>query len=327
MGTIKPDGPRIEGGRSQLDRFENMQAFVRVVETGSITGAAQRLGVAKSAVSRRLAELEEHLGAQLFRRTTRRLNLTETGQGFYERCQRLLADLEEAEQAVAQEHATLRGTLRVAVPQSFGLLHLGPAIGAFAAAHPAIAFDLDFNDRQVDLVADGFDVAIRIAALGDSTLIARRLATIRHVVCASPAYLDAHGTPRTPEDLTAGGAHRCLGYSNAAEPAIWRFEEPGGAPRSVRVALAMRANNGDFLCRAAIEGHGLILEPTFIVYRAIERGELVPILTDVAWPSIDAHAVYPQTRHLSQRVRAFVDFLAGRFAGVPYWDRCLARYT
>jgi len=306
-----------------MDRFEDMQTFVRVAESGSMTRAAERLGVAKSAVSRRLAELEAHLGAQLLQRTTRRLTLTETGRSFYERCQRILADLEEAEQAVAQAQGTLRGTLRVAVPHSFGLLHLGPAISAFTETHPEIRFDLDFNDRQVDLVADGFDVAIRIAQLADSTLIARRLATVRHVVCASPDYLAAHGTPRSPEELAAGAGHRCLGYSNVADPAAWSYRDPGGNARTVKVELAMRANSGDFLSRAAAAGRGIILEPIFIAYRAVERGELVPILTHVAWPVLDAHAVYPHTRHLSRRVRAFVDFLVERFAGVPYWDHCL----
>lgn len=307
-----------------MDRFENLQTFVRLVEAGSITSVADQLGLAKSAVSRRLAELEEHLGVQLFRRTTRRLNLTESGRGFYERCQRILADLEEAEQAVAQAHGTLSGTLRVAVPQSFGVLHLGPAIGTFACAHPRVHIDLDLNDRQVDLVADGFDVAIRIGQLPDSTLIARRLATVRRVVCASADYLAAHGTPRRPEDLAAHG-HQCLGYSNVADPAAWPYLDEAGKTRAVRVGLVMRANSGDFLCTAASAGLGVVLAPSFIAYRAIEAGDLVPILTEYTWPSLEAYAVYPHTRHLSRRVRAFVDFLVERFAGVPYWDQCLSR--
>lgn len=178
-----------------MDRLEGMQTFVRVVEAGSISGAADRMDIAKSAVSRRVAELEERLGVQLFRRTTRRLNLTDTGRSFYERCVAILADVEEAEQAVSEAHATLRGQLRVAVPMSFGLLHLRPAIMDFACANPEVRFDLDFNDRHVDLLAEGVDVAIRIAALSDSSLIARRLAPVTSVVCASPDYLAQHGEP------------------------------------------------------------------------------------------------------------------------------------
>jgi DNA-binding transcriptional LysR family regulator len=226
-----------------MDRLEEMRTFVGVVEAGSITGAADRLGIAKSAVSRRLADLEERLSVQLFRRTTRRLDLTDTGRSFYERCLRILADAEEAEFAVSQEHGDLQGRLRVAVPLSFGLNHLGPAIDNFLRTHPGIEFDLDLNDRQVDLLAEGFDLAVRIAELEDSTPIARRLAPMRHVVGASPAYLAEHGTPHSP---------------------------------------------------------------------------------NFQWPTIYAHAIYPRTsRHLSHRVRAFVDFLAERFAGVPYWDRSL----
>jgi len=303
-----------------MDRFEDMRTFVAVVEAGSFTGAAERLSVAKSAVSRRVADLEERLGVQLFRRTTRSLNLTDTGASFHERCVRLLADLEEAELAVSREHGTLRGRLRVAVPMSFGLLHLGPAVTEFAERHPEVSFDLDFNDRQVDLLAEGVDVAVRIAELADSTLIARRLAPIRHVVCASPAYLARHGTPATPADLAH---HACLVYAHQPDPRAWCYQGPDGRAGSVKVPAALQANNGDFLRAAAAAGLGMILEPSFIVYQAIERGELVPVLTDWRWRALDAYAVYPRTRHLSQRVRAFVDFLAQRFAGVPYWDRCL----
>jgi DNA-binding transcriptional LysR family regulator len=303
-----------------MDRLEEMRTFVGVVEAGSITGAAERLGIAKSAVSRRLADLEERLSVQLFRRTTRRMNLTDTGQSFYERCLRILADVEEAELAVSQEHGNLRGRLRVAVPLSFGLNHLGPAIDTFLRTHPGIEFDLDLNDRQVDLLAEGFDLAVRIADLADSTLIARRLAPVRHVVCASPAYLAEHGTPRSPSELAE---HDCLIYANASSPGLWPYADSDGREGSVQVRARLRANNGECLRQAAEDGHGIVLEPSFIVYRSIEEGKLLPILTDFQWPIIYAHAVYPRTRHLSRRVRAFVDFLAERFAGVPYWDRCL----
>jgi len=302
-----------------MDRFEELRTFVGVVEAGGITGAAERLGIAKSAVSRRLADLEERLSVQLFRRTTRRMNLTDTGRSFYERSLRILADLDEAELAVSQEHGTLRGRLRVAVPLSFGLEHLGPAIDAFMGAHPQIAFDLDLNDRQVDLIAEGFDLAVRIADLQDSSLIARRLAPVRHIVCASPAYLDAHRAPQHPNELEH---HACLVYSNAPAPGLWEYEDPTGRRGHVQVRARLQANNGECLRKAAEDGHGIAMEPSFILYQAIQSGSLIPLLTDYTWPTYFAYAVYPRTRHLSRRVRAFVDFLAERFAGVPYWDRC-----
>jgi DNA-binding transcriptional LysR family regulator len=300
------------------DRFSNMQTFVKVVEAGSISLAADHLSIAKSAVSRRLAELEGRLGVQLFRRTTRRLNLTDSGRAFYERCLRILEDVAEAESAVSQSHAALRGRLRVALPLSFGLLHMAPAISVFLQQHPAVEFDLDFNDRQVDLLREGFDVALRIAELPDSSLIARKLAPIRHAVCGSPAYLAEHGIPKHPTELRE---HVCLGYSNLANPGTWTYRDPTGAQRSVKIPVRLKANNGDFLCSAAIAGEGLVLQPTFYLRQAIDRGLLVPILTDFSWPELNAYAVYPATKHLSSRVRAFVDFLAERFSGIPYWDQ------
>ncbi len=305
-----------------MARLEDMETFIHVVEAGSISGAAERMGIAKSAVSRRLSELESRLGVQLFRRTTRRLDLTDSGRGFYERCQRILSDVDEAEEAVSQAHGTLRGRLRVAVPLSFGLLHLGPAICEFMRVHPGVDFDLDMNDRQVDLLAEGFDLALRIADLDDSTLIARQLAPIKTVVCASPDYLARHGTPQTPEQLAE---HNCLVYSNAREPTQWRYHDPQGNAKSIQVRARLQASNGDFLHQAAIAGQGICLQPTFIVYQSIQQAQLKPILTDYSWPSVNAYAIYPQTRHLSRRVRVFVDFLVERFVGIPYWDVNLDR--
>lgn len=301
-----------------MDRFADMKMFVAVVDAGSVSGAAERLEVAKSAVSRRLTELEARLGAQLLHRTTRRLSLTDSGRAFFERAQRILADLEEAEQAVSQAHGALRGRLKVALPLSFGLLHLAGLIDEFMNLHPEMEFDLDFNDRQIDLMQEGFDLAIRIARLPDSSLIARKLAPIRHGLCASPGYLARHGTPLRAEELAG---HAGLAYSNLANPGLWSYVGPDGQPGSVQVPVKLRANNGDFLCRAAIAGQGVILHPTFYFSDAIRSGELVPLLTDHAWPELSAYAVYPPTRHLSRRVRAFVDFLAGKLAGEPYWDR------
>lgn len=301
-----------------MKKFEDIQAFIAVVDAGSFTVAAEKLNSGKSAVSRRVSALEERLGVQLLRRTTRVLNLTDTGRSFYEHGVRILADLEEAEAAVQQEHGELRGTLRVALPLSFGVRHMGGPIATFSKLHPKVEFDLDLNDRRVDLIEDNIDIALRIGQLTDSSLIARRLFDVRTVVCASPHYLHEHGVPATPEDLRD---HRCLVYGNLAEPSKWGYEDGDGKRRTVMVNTSMVASSGDFLGNAAAHGMGVIIQPTFIASDAIRRGNLVPVLTDYKWPITQAHAVYPPTRHLSFRVRAFIDFLAEKFAGTPQWDR------
>ena len=300
-----------------MDRFEDLQAFVTVVEAGSFTAAAERLDIAKSAISRRVSALEERLGVQLLRRTTRSLNLTDTGQSFYEHSARILADLEEAESAVAQEHGELRGNLRVALPLSFGIRHMCEPIAEFSRRHPRVTFDLDLNDRRIDLITEGVDLAVRIGRLADSTLIARKLFEARTVVCASPAYLDRRGTPSTPEELAD---HDCLVYSNLADPGRWVCMDREGRKRSVDVHVAMTVSSGDFISAASAGGLGIAVQPTFIAGDAISRGELVPLLTDFDWPTTPAWAIYPPTRHLSYRVREFIDFLIEHFAGVPYWD-------
>ena len=301
-----------------MKKFEDIQAFIAVVDAGSFTVAAEKLNSGKSAVSRRVSALEERLGVQLLRRTTRVLNLTDTGRSFYEHGVRILADLEEAEAAVQPEHGELRGTLRVALPLSFGVRHMGGPIATFSKLHPKVEFDLDLNDRRVDLIEDNIDIALRIGQLTDSSLIARRLFDVRAVVCASPHYLHEHGVPATPEDLRD---HRCLVYGNLAEPSKWGYEDGDGKRRTVMVNTSMVASSGDFLGNAAAHGMGVIIQPTFIASDAIRRGNLVPVLTDYKWPITQAHAVYPPTRHLSFRVRAFIDFLAEKFAGTPQWDR------
>jgi DNA-binding transcriptional LysR family regulator len=301
-----------------MDRFADMQIYVSVVESGTISAAAERLNLAKSAVSRRLAELEARLGVSLIHRTTRRLNLTESGRAYYTRCVAILADVEEAESAVSQAHRALKGSLKVALPLAFGLLHLAPLIQAFMTLHPDVRFELDFNDRQIDLMQEGFDLAVRIATLEDSSLIARRLAPIRHVVCASPGYLARHGTPRAAADLAQ---HVCLAYSNVRDPGLWNYHDPEGEPGQVRVPVRLSASSGEFLLRAAVAGEGLVQLPTFYVHEALRTGQLVQLLADHAWPELAAYAVYPPTRHLSSRARALIDFLAERLAGDPHWDR------
>lgn len=290
-----------------MGRFARMQIFVAVVEAGSITAAAERLDLAKSAVSRRLAELEADLGVSLIQRTTRRLNLTESGRAYYARCVAILADVDEAEAEVSQAHGALRGRLKVALPQAFGLLHLAPLIQTFMKQHPDVQLELDFNDRQVDLMQEGFDLAIRIATLADSSLIARRLITIPHRVGASPAYLARRGTPRTAADLAH---HDCLVYGNARDPDLWSHHAPDGQAGQVRVPVRLAASSGEFLLQAALADEGLVLLPVFYVHAALRSGQLVEVLSDHRWPEPAAYALYPPTRHLSARARAFIDFLA-----------------
>ena len=303
-----------------MDRFENMETFIRVVEAGSISGAAERMGVTKSSVSRRLKELEGHLGVELFHRTTRKMNLTDTGRSFYQQSVRILEDVLETEIATSKAHGELQGSLKIALPLSFGLMHMGPAINDFLEAHPQIEFDLDFNDREVDLIQEGFDLAIRIASLADSSLIARRLAPIQHVLCASPEYLDKHNEPKSLEDLQQ---HQCLAYSLMHDHKTWRFTDNNNQQYKITFNPHIKASVGEYLRDAAVNGQGIVVLPTFIVYSEIENGSLLPLLPDYQPWQIDAYAVYPQTRHLSQRVRAFVDFLVKRFEGIPYWDVCL----
>lgn len=300
-----------------MARFEELRTFVAVVEAGSISAAADRLDLAKSGVSRRLADLETRLGTQLVRRTTRRQDLTDAGRTLYERAVRLLDELEEAEQAARATEGSLSGTLRVAAPLSFGLEHLNPAINEFVGRHPDLAVELQLDDAQVDLIATGCDVGVRIARLADSSLAARRLTEVRHVVCAAPSYLEARGTPTTPAELAR---HDCLLYANAPDH-TWRYRDSSGSEGAVAVRGPITINNGQALSEAAAAGLGIVLQPSFIVWRELAAGTLVTILDDCTWPQLDAWAIWPSTRLLSRRVRVFVDFLVERFGeSPPYWD-------
>ncbi|MDH3416620.1 MAG: LysR family transcriptional regulator [Gammaproteobacteria bacterium] len=300
-----------------MHRFEDLRAFVAVVETGSFTAAADRLGIAKSATSRRMASLESRLGVQLLQRTTRRLNLTDTGRSFYERSARILADLEEAEAAVHQEHGELRGKLRIAMPLAFSISHMCEPIAEFARMYPKVTFDLDLNDRRVDLVQEGMDLALRIGHLSDSSLIARRLFDSHTVICASPAYVEEHGAPQTVEDLRD---HHCLVYGNLSDPTRWVGRDNEGVEHRVDVRATLSASSGDFLAQLAARGRGIVMQPTFIAGALIRQGKLMPLLTDYQWPAAPAFAVYPPTRHLSFRVRTFIDFLVDYFSATPSWD-------
>jgi DNA-binding transcriptional LysR family regulator len=299
-----------------MDRFLAMQVFTRVVEQGSFARAAERLGISTSACSRHVAELEAHLDVRLLNRTTRRLSLTESGQAFYERCVQVLADLEEAEQAAAVSAARPRGTLKVTCGISFGVGHVARLIGAFAARHPEVRFDVQLSDRFVDLVDEGFDLAIRIGESPTQNLIARRLGETRLVACAAPIYLRERGAPETPADLAR---HACLTYEYLPLRNTWRFRDQAGSEHAVRVAGPVHANNGEMLVAAAVEGIGIAMEPDFIVAGQLAAGRLVRILADYAPAPTNIYAVYPSRRHLSAKVRAFVDFLAERFAQAGDW--------
>lgn len=293
-----------------------MAAFVQVVEGRSFSTAARALGVTRSAVSRQVAGLEDRLGARLLNRTTRRLSVTEAGAVYYESCARILAEARAAERAVMDLDAAPRGLLRINAPMSFGVGHLGPALASFACAHPALTVELTLDDRVVDLVGEGYDMAIRIADLPPSTLVARRLAANRRVLCAAPAYLARAGTPERPEDLAR---HACLGYSYLATGNDWRFRGPDG-PVTVRIDPVLSANNGDVLRQMAVAGLGIMLAPTFIAGDDLRSGALMPLLGEWTEADTGIFAVYPHSRHLSPKVRAFVDFLAARFGPAPYWD-------
>jgi len=299
-----------------MSQFEEMRTFVRIVEAGSISRAAEQLDIAKSGVSRRLTDLESRLGVRLINRTTRRSSLTEAGRAYYAGAAKLLADVAELDAATADAEASLRGTLRLAVPLSFGLSHLAPAIDEFLAAHPGLDLDIDFSDRQVDLVERGIDLAIRIARLEDSNLQARRLCPIRLLICASPAYLDTHGRPQTPADLDS---HRVLRYA-AAGGSTLRLPDGRGGLHLVQATAPVVANNGDFLRDMAVAGQGVTVLPSFICWQALAAGELVEIMPDHAPEPLNAWAVYPRNRYLSRRARLFIDFLAERFGEQPYWD-------
>jgi DNA-binding transcriptional LysR family regulator len=300
-----------------MDRFEEMQTFVRVVDSGSLSATAERMNIAKSAVSRRLAELESRLGVQLLHRTTRRISLTESGRHYYQRAKRLLAELEDAEQSVSSEHATLRGTLRIAAPLSFGIRHLAPLLNQFMQLHPALNIDLNLDDRNVNLLEEGVDLAIRIGLLADSTLVARRLAPIKLIICASPDYLAEHGEPQHPDELKN---HIALNYSNLPENQLWQFTLPDGNQLGIRMPVRYRANNGDVLLQAAIDGLGILISPDFICHDAIMQRRLKPILARYPQNDVNVYAIYPVQRHLPQRVRAVIDFLLLNFGDTPHWQ-------
>lgn len=300
-----------------MDRFEDLRAFVQVVESGSLTRAADVLQVATSAVSRRIKDLEQRLGTQLLQRTTRQMRLTAAGETFHQKSVEILQALEEAETEAGSQARTLSGPLRIAAPLSFGHSHLAPILVEFACEHRELDIDVDMSDRMVDLIGEGFDLAVRIGNLRDSSLIARRLAKVQAVLCAAPSLLERHGTPTTVEDLNG---LQLLVYTGAERGEIASYTAPDGSKGSLDLPTALKSNNGDFLRDAAISGIGLVLQPSFIVHKAIEDGTLVPILRDHSFTPVTIHVVYPQTRHVSARARAFIEFARSRIGSRPDWE-------
>ena len=299
-----------------MDRLRAFEVFVTVVARGSFTKAADALDTSPANVTRYVNELEAHLGTRLLNRSSRRLSLTEGGETLYERAKSILEEVAETEAMASTASLKPRGRLRINAPLSFGILVLAPLWPRFMAKYPEVELDVVLIDRIVDIVEEGYDLAIRISRSGSTSHIARRLSRSRNIVCASPAYLAAHGMPQVPADLAR---HVCLGYTYGAT-GEWQFVDAAGGPHSVKVRWAMRANNGDTARAAALAGAGVIWQPSFLIGEDVRAGRLVEVLPGFRMPDIDIQAIYASRRHLSAKVRVMVDFLADTLAGTPAWD-------
>lgn len=300
-----------------MDRIEAMRAFVTVVNEGTFTRAAGRLGVSPQLVSKYVSQLETHLGVRLLNRTTRKIHLTEAGTHYHQRAQQVLSDIDDMENQLGDLQTQAQGLLRISAPVSFAIRHMGPLLSEFRNTHPGVGIDLQLNDRKVDIVEEGFDVALRIGHLKSSSLIAKRLAPVRLVLCASPAYLKQHGTPERPEDLSN---HHYLRYSYMDLNAGYTIQKwlNGSGREGPR---EMISNNGDVLVEAAIAGAGIALQPTFIAGMAIREGKLKIILPEREPDPIALYVVYAHRQLLASKVRSFIDFIDGFFGDPPYWDR------
>ena len=304
-----------------MDRFLSMRAFSKVVEAGSFVHGAEKLGMSTTSVSRLIAELEDHLGTRLLQRTTRRLHLTDAGRRFIERATQLLSDLEEIEAEVGSVTTTPRGRLRISVPLTFAIRHLAELFTRYRKKYPGVELEVHATDRRVDLIDEGFDLALRLSLEIPPTYVARPLTVVRLVVCAAPAYLKHHGTPRVPQDLAE---HNCLTLPSGGFEDRWPLEGKDGVV-TVRVRGDFRADSGDLLRSAALAAQGIILLPTFIVGDDLARGDLVELLPKWRPPHTDAMIIYPTRRFVSAKVRTFTEFLQHEFAGDPPWDRWMAR--
>lgn len=301
-----------------MDRLSGMAVFAAVVECEGFTAAAKRLNLSKAAVSKQVSLLEERLGARLLNRTTRRLSLTDVGQSFYDRCQRILAEAEAAVADVGRLQTEARGPLRISAPASLGETYLSPVIAQFAARWPDLRVDLDLSDRYVDLVEEGFDLALRVGDLADSSLISKRLATVRRPLVAAPAYLARYGTPRLVGDLAA---HRGICYALARHRDELQIARPNGKREYIGLNWVFRSNNGRAMVEAARQGLGLLSTPLFLSAAAIQRGELVPICLDDGEPSsLALQVVFPHARHVSTKVRLLIDTLSATFRDPAPWE-------
>ncbi len=303
-----------------LENLTGMAIFARVVEMKSFTRAARELGMTKSTVSKQIGRLEDRLGLRLLNRSTRQLSLTEAGAAFYQGCRQMVAEAEQAEQAVSFLAEAPRGTLFVSAPVSFGTLHILPGLPDFLRRYPELRVEVTLNDRIVDLIEEGFDIGVRIGKLEDSALISRRLAPSRRVLIAAPDYLARHGLPGGLEDLAH---HQCLIYAYQVEGALWRLTGPDDR-REVKVAGRLRVNNGEALLAAAIGGAGIAFLPTFICGDALRDGRLSRVLPDWADDEAAVNVICPPGRNLLPKVRVFIDDLIARCTGTPYWDEGIA---
>lgn len=301
------------------DVVTGMRVFASVVEAGSFAKAADRLDLSRGMTSRYVAQVERQLGARLLNRTTRRLSLTEAGNDYYRRAVQVLALVDEAQRAIGGRASEPMGTLRVNTSIAFGVRHAGAAIHAFLQRFPGIKVDLALNDRQVDLVEEGFDLALRIARRVDPGLVARPITRARLVACASPAYLRRHGTPRSPADLTR---HNCLTYAYSGVQTEWHFARKG-REQSVKATGNLHANNGDVLATAAAAGLGIVVQPSFMVHEHLRTRKLVRILEDWEADPLTIFAVYPNRQFLPSKVRCFIDFMVEYFGPDPRWERDL----
>jgi DNA-binding transcriptional LysR family regulator len=299
-----------------MDKLDAMNAFAKVVAAGSYAEAARRLGLTRSAVSKAVMELEQLLGARLLDRTTRRVAPTEAGLAYYERCVSILADVEETEIQISRLHDEPRGVLKINAPMSFGTLYLGDAVAEFMVRYPEMRIELVLNDRFIDPLEEGVDVTVRIGALGDSSLIARRLAPARRALVASPGYIERHGAPQAPQHLAR---HRCLAYGHMAPVHRWQLMQ-GDEAVTVQITSALCSNNGEVLRTAALAGNGVANLPTFLVGPDIAAGRLTAVLPDNPPTELGIFALYAPNRYLAAKTRVFIDFLVARFGEAPAWD-------
>lgn len=293
-----------------------MSVYVAIMDTGSLVGAAEKLNLSKQAVSRHLNALEQRLNLRLLHRTTRRLSPTEDGRLFYEQAKTILTAIEEAEASLIEGQTTFSGKIYVNVPVSFGVLHLAPLWQGFLTRYPKVTLDITLNDHIVDLVEEGFDLAIRIAELPNSSLVTRKLATTKVLLCASPDYLNAFGTPQSAHDL---GHHQTISYSNWTDKETWVFKE-NGQKASFHLKSALHTNNGDTCRMLALQGGGITLQPDFLIGQDVAEGRLIHVLPQLSFKELGIYAVYPSRKLVSNRVRSLVDYLTEAFSE-PLWPQ------